>query len=536
MLTFDHTPVIYWALGYALAILMVGLNEKKQFPARVYGLFSILLFFLMRLPAIVFNRELNPDESQMISHALTLFQDPVYWRSVDGTTIGPLSIYPLILPKLFGLPIDYSTIRFTGALFNAATIYFFGRACLLWFGEKTARPAFLIPALFLGFTQEADFVHYSSEQVSLFLLAVCLWLLACISKQNRARLYSFLLGFTAGMIPFAKLQGVPQALVLAAGGAWLAFQLQDRKKSISALLALVAGGLTFPLLTFLWASCFGVLKDLFDFYIFGNVIYAGENNILDIPRLLVQILSLSPDFAVYTLVTLVPAAIALTKIRRPLPGSPGNRFLTVLSLAFALASLYAVTKSGNPFVHYLNYAIYPLAFIFVVSLRYTRLPARLWPALLIGWFAVHDGYTLYTERKLNRFFSTGADRLQKSPVVEELGKYTVPGDKMVIWGWQCRYYVEAQLAQGTTESHSERCIFDHPMRQIYRERYLGDIKRNKPAVFVDVVGKNSLWVQDSATQSYRSFPGLAAYIDQHYTMAGIPDGNRLFIRNDIYNK
>ena len=71
---------------------------------------------------------------------------------------------------------------------------------------------------------------------------------------------------------------------------------------------------------------------------------------------------------------------------------------------------------------------------------------------------------------------------------------------MVVWGWQCVYYVEAQLAQGTAENHSERSIFNHPMRKTYRERYLADMKRTKPAIVLDAVGKNSFWVQNKKTQ------------------------------------
>ncbi len=103
---------------------------------------------------------------------------------------------------------------------------------------------------------------------------------------------------------------------------------------------------------------------------------------------------------------------------------------------------------------------------------------------------------------------------------------------MVVWGWQCRYYVEAQLAQGTAENHSERCIFQHPLQAVYRQRYLRDMKRTRPVVFIDAVGKNSTWVQDVATQGYESFPELAVYIRKNYAYLGRIDDTRLFIRKD----
>jgi hypothetical protein len=103
MITFDSFPPVYWLLGYLLAAIVVFSANYKAVPTKAYLALSMLLLLVMRLPVIVFNRELNPDESQMLSHAITLFQDPVYWRSVDGTTIGPLDNYLLVIPKIVGI-------------------------------------------------------------------------------------------------------------------------------------------------------------------------------------------------------------------------------------------------------------------------------------------------------------------------------------------------------------------------------------------------------------------------------------------------
>jgi purine nucleoside permease len=122
--------------------------------------------------------------------------------------------------------------------------------------------------------------------------------------------------------------------------------------------------------------------------------------------------------------------------------------------------------------------------------------------------------------------------LWESPVVKEIKKRRQKGDYMVVWGWQCVYYVEAQLAQGTAENHSERSIFDLPMRARYRSRYLSDMERTKPVFVIDAVGKNSLWVQNKKTQGIESYPELYQYVRSHYTFAGDFDDTRLYIRND----
>ncbi len=154
------------------------------------------------------------------------------------------------------------------------------------------------------------------------------------------------------------------------------------------------------------------------------------------------------------------------------------------------------------------------------------------PLIVLGWFAAQDALLFLKNRQLNTLVSENATSLPKSPVVRELLSFATPPDRMVVWGWQCRYYVEAQLAQGTAENHSVRCIFQHPLQEVYRERYLSDIMRTKPAVFLDAVGKNSSWVQDVATQGHETFPKLADYIAKHYRYKGMIDGTRLYVRVD----
>ena len=107
---FDSSPFAYWAVIYFFCWLLTWavLTNKFRSPWLFLGA-SFLLLFLLRLSSIVYNQEINPDESQMIAQALTLRYDPVFWRSVDGTTGGPLNTYLLTLVGLFGLPYDYIT-------------------------------------------------------------------------------------------------------------------------------------------------------------------------------------------------------------------------------------------------------------------------------------------------------------------------------------------------------------------------------------------------------------------------------------------
>ncbi|MCE7067612.1 hypothetical protein [Dyadobacter sp. CY326] len=533
MITFDNSPPVYWFIGYVLAAFVIFSAFYKPIPSKIFILSAIILLIFMRLPVIVFNRELNPDESQMLSHAITLFQDPVYWRSVDGTTIGPLDNYLLVIPKLLGFQIDYTSGRIMGLLCAGGAMLFLFLSLKNWFGTSIARKILLAPLLFLAFTQEVDFVHYSSEQLPVFLLSLSIWLLsrASIDSGKLGRNLYFL-GLTAGAIPFAKLQAVPQALVLAASALWIGYQWFRAKKEVRPIILLLLGGLTFPFAVLIWTLAFNVFTDLIDFYLLGNAIYAGGKGILDIPAQFIKIVRLTPDFQIFTLALIVPIIAGFAQVIRNVGVRKADLILPLTIIALLIASIFAVTKSGNDFIHYLNFCIIPWTLLAAYGLSRIEKWSVVFPAILLLWFVGNDAYYFVKERKLNAFVSVEARTLAQSPVVKALKKYSKAGDFMVVWGWQCVYYVEAQLAQGTAENHSERSIFQHAMRERYKSRYLSDMKRTKPAIVLDAVGKNSSWVQNKKAQGITSYPELFRYVQSNYKLIGDFDDTRLYVRKD----
>jgi len=531
MIHFDNCPTVYWLIGYIGAGIVISAAFYKKAPLWLFALSGLTLLLFMRLPAIVLNRELNPDESQMLSHAITLFQDPVYWRSVDGTTIGPLDNYLLIVPRLFGFQIDYTSGRIMGLLCAAGTLLFLLYALKNWFGDFAARISLLVPLLFLSFTQEVDFVHYSSEQLPVFLLTVMLCLLTRFnSESNNESVNSYWLGFTAGAVPFAKLQAVPQAMVLVLGAFWFCYLIYKQKRTYRPALMLILGGLTFPVVTLIWAVYHNVFTDLVDFYLLGNVIYAGGNAKLSIWQQFFKIITLSPDFKAFTLILTIPVILSLLLIFKKLKKI--NLPILLIAISLVLACIYAITKSGNDFVHYLNFYIVPWALLSATGIKKLNKFAIILPLCFLAWVGFSDALSYRRHHTLNQFVSDNATTLAQSPVVKELKKYSKKGDYMVVWGWQCTYYVEAQLAQGTAENHSERSIFQHNMLQTYQSRYISDIQRTKPAIFIDAVGKNSFWVQDRKTQGFENYAALAEYISQHYNFKGTFDDTRLYVRKD----
>ncbi|MCE6988945.1 hypothetical protein [Dyadobacter sp. CY323] len=533
MISFDHSPTVYWFLGYLLAGLVIVSSRLNRVPISLYLVLCMALLVFMRLPVVVYNREINPDESQMISHAITLFQDAVYWRSVDGTTIGPLDNYLLVLPKLLGFQLNYSSGRFMGLLCTAGSLLFLFFSIKNWFGANVARGLILVPLFLLAFTQEIDFVHNSSEQLPIFLLAWNTWLLSRLSTSNRNfTRNAFLIGFVAGTIPFAKLQAVPQAFVIALAAFWFCYLHFRKNNEFRPILTLIAGGLSFPFCVLIWTLSNAVFNDLIDFYILGNMVYAEGATLPQIPSQFIKILALSSDFQLFTL-TIVIAILAgiYFHFKNPDKRREGME-IRFFILMLVLSSIYAITKSGNDFIHYLNFCIIPLTLLAASATARLGKWASVFPLVLLCWFVGNDAFSYAREGMLNKFNSVNARTLGESPVVTELKKYSKKGDYMTVWGWQCVYYVEAQLAQGTSENHTERSIFNHPMRETYRRKFLSDLNRTKPAFILDAVGKNSVWVQNKETQGISSYPELFQYVQMHYKLAGDFDDTRLYVRKD----
>lgn len=537
-LSFDSTPLAWLALGglgWLLVLAIAALSQRETPLTRLWPLFVLGLLAWMRLPLVLFNRELNPDESQVIAHALTLAVDPVFWRSVDGTTIGPLDLYILLLPPAFGLPFDYTMVRLVGLVCIGGTWLFLLLALKNSLGAPGARLASLPLAGLLLFTQNPDLVHYSSEHVPLLLLALALWVGSGIRTSPAPGRY-FLLGLLLGMVPFAKLQGVPLAGVVGLAAAWPLL----RQRRWVPLAALVLGGLTCTALVFAWAASRGLFQDVIDFYIRGNLVYQSNATFGESWALFFRTLGTLPEMTYLLLATLGLGLVGAAWGR-----AGGTPLLGWLGGWMLVATFYAVLKTGNPFGHYLLWLLVPLTLLngWAVG-RLSELPERFKKSALAIPFvvglvsAVLLGQRWTTERVLNRYPSApNANReVPVSALSKEIRQYASGFDRLVVWGWACRYHVETGLAQGTAENHTERCLYEHPMREEYRQRYLADMLLNQPVVFVDAVGPASLWLQDVATQGHEAFPELAALVARYYVYAGTVEDCRLYVRRDRFDR
>ena len=117
---------------------------------------------------------------------------------------------------------------------------------------------------------------------------------------------------------------------------------------------------------------------------------------------------------------------------------------------------------------------------------------------------------------------------RKSEVAKKIREYAQPNERMTIWGWMNHYYVETGLIQGTRQADSDAQISGSKQQDYYLKKYVSDLIRNKPVIFVDAVGPKSFHFNNAA-QRHDNFPIVKAVIDAAYDFVAEIEGVRIYV-------
>jgi hypothetical protein len=376
-------------------------------------------------------------------------------------------------------------------------------------------------------------------------LSGCFWIFSILHRQPRLKAgLIFSLALVAGMVPFAKLQGVPTALLTVAFAAHLIFARSTNKIRDFALLCL--GGISLPALVFGLAVYFDTFDYFWKFYVVGNLEYAGGSSfwskLLGFPVFLKQ--SGQFVFVIFSYLVLVVYTIYILvstqkkKIRSPL--------LFLFSILHLLFAFYSVIKTGYFFSHYLQFLIIPLALFSGVLLESTVIQNTLgtktvgkliysWLAIcliphLVGKVGAVCGVMLENTTTIS--MECLGERLSASDVSQEINRYKRKGEDITVWGWRPAYHLETQAAQGTADVMVYRLLTPSPKQQDYVNKYLLDLERSKPVVFVDEVNVNSFWFSDKLLYSHENTPVIKNFVNKNYVHVSTIQGQRIFVRKD----
>jgi hypothetical protein len=512
----------------------------------------VLIAFILsfRIPLIIYGVQ-NIDESLWIATAKTLSQDLRPWVSAETGTGGPLIPISLIPLKIFNVPIDHGTLKLMSGvvmILNVALLYM-GFTRLIGLG--LARLVILFLATAVAVMRTSDMIAYNSEHIVILLLCISFYLLSRLYRSGAGK-YNYrivALGFALGLVPYAKLQGAPMALLMGLVACLITYMTLD----IKSLRLLIISALAPTILVLLIVYLTGGLNEFWLSYIKNNLFYATavENNNLTNRWNVLKEIIFQPDELqfffyscfVFILIGLFIILIALRKISRE------NKIMILLSLLFLFVSMYCIAAPGRPFGHYLLLMLIPLtmvvAFILhsICSIIKINWNERKLSIFLIRFFASALFICITSLYFFKKEFTFRPQYLVKAreyydgfclhgDVVAILNRYYEPGDKMAIWGWGTGLFEGTKYLMGTRDGATPLQIETGPLQAHYLRRYLKDLQVNKPKIFVETISPSFFRFDDRSKSGFENFPLIANYIKTDYNFEGEIGTARYFFRKD----
>jgi hypothetical protein len=521
--------------------------------------------FSCRWPFLLCPVYFNPDEAYFSSCGITLWHDPVFWRTISACTSGPLNIYPLLIPKVLGFSFGYASARMVALLLVVAAI-----SCLYFTARKfmclmLARMSVLPVLTFFAFAVHQNFIHYGSEYVSLFLLSASMLALAgFVSSPHRHTWMIFAAGIILGAVPLAKLQAIPLGVVIGLSGLLVLWDckspLGNRLKDCAIY---AAGVMVVPLFFFFMTTATGCFEHMLDSYLIANVSYAKQGlslaaSIDAFPGFLAK----SKMFSVWFGFQLA-AGLLLLIVVLWLGGMKGfNPFsvkLLVFSAVFLIVAVFSVIAPGRQFVHYLLFLTVPSALWLMActacfgqwakSLKKTHCIQAVINLLMVGVVSVVATLLLNEPAEgrplgyLQRFMAYPG-----TPAGNAIRNLGQSGKSLAVWGWMNELFIETDMWSATSDgvlvyswigTASPEDKFEilpdylDAVPGYFKNLYIADLVKNNPPVFVDAVSPRGYIFHDRSLYGYETFPPLAAFVDGNYHLITEVDGVRIFIRNDL---
>ncbi|HMD69782.1 MAG TPA: hypothetical protein VKF41_00480 [Bryobacteraceae bacterium] len=560
---------------------------------------------LCRFPLLL-KEASNPDESQFLAAAHKLFFDPVFFRSLDCGTTGPFNVYPLMLPALVGVSPDYASGRLLAILLIFLSLYFLYRAIAQAGPDYVARLAILPAFGFFSVVAYPDFVHNSSEHVSLPLISLALFAgLRCVRDPRRHALPLIGLGALAATAYFAKQQSVPIVAAAAAVAMACVYVNREARRWWRPIALLAAGFAPLPLLNAWICAATGTWHDFVTVYVFGNIRYAqtSQKFLDELPRFAALLPSTRESRFLVVAFLVACAVAAYAVVRRPTQnrfrllleigavsaavvavssrivstsglsagwpcvavffataaavaflvteafGGDRERFwLGLMSAAVLAASVFSMYIAHRMFTHYLLLMVIPLCATMgwmllrqLSSAERSRLPgaqaagpaARL-PGLpfVILFLALFAGYSLCLRRNAMANFESYHPETMVSPEARFIQSLTRPGPTLAIWGWHHDLYVRAGRPPALRDSSIGNELVSQAAGEYYRRRYLTDMRRHRPDMFVDALKVSCCWV-DNPGNRFELVPAIKSYIDSNYIQVADRWDLRFFLRRDL---
>ena len=479
---------------------------------------------------------LNPDEAQMISNAIGLFNKNFNIFEFDGTTSGLLNSFILLWPLILNLEITFLTAKLTLIFLISSIAYILFK--IIFAQTKNFKTTFLLffsSLIFFLFTKDPDFSHYSSELLSTLILISVYWIVKKDEKISYSKIYlsSFLLGLTF----FAKIQFYPVAFIILCLINYDLFIKKNYKIIINSFLYFFS---SFALVLIIFIIS-GNLKDfLYNNFLFVfNFIQSSQSE-----KILFETVTKSQDKLSSTIVSgfkdhlfqnlifhslylyfiifiLLISKIISTK-KRSLLFSRDIIKISIIIVSF----IFVILIPGKLHRHYLL-ALFPFVPLVLsqIIFSYEKMNIKIfskyisYSSMILIVLLLFSGFTedkkFYSQKFKFENFSIENIHF-KSPRIFDYIFEDNRNKKLYIWGWNPEWYVFSYLPSAARETISEKQIETSKNREYYRKRLMKDLEKNNPNLIVDFVKKKS-FRYNKPSQSINSFNELKVFINTNYS-------------------
>jgi hypothetical protein len=503
-------------------ILWLGLFGAAVYPAVTKSEFTaekwwkhLSVFYIVfaiclvtwRLRPLLYDGEINVDESQVLFQALRYELDPIPWRSVDGGSGGPLYTWAVCWAPIFGLKFDYFVARVTSLI----CVFAMMAGITVTLGELVTRRLallFSVPTItMLLASLNLDYLFFSSEQLPSAIMAWAICLIALQTKRSSARI-GYLIGVLTGSLPFCKIQAGPAALYLWAAAATV--EILNAGGVFAArrgLGSLVLGGISVPALILVPVAASGSWNEFTDLYLRAALGYKSSTSQAEGPNVgnFIMLLKSIPEFFSHLIVVSgITCVLLFYTAPRFIAGSLRSKSLAVSVFGFGWILAYSIYRTGFLFPHYTQFLIIPCVLagfapaIFVAG--FTVMQSRvLAGAVIVLVTLVQVPSAIKEFKSQKRFIGDWGSGVQ--PIGEALRKLVTPGQTMQVWGYAPKFHVFSGIPPATRFATTVPLLYTDPAFAPFKQRildlFIQDFEKSKPALFVDA--PDEFWFPDPST-------------------------------------
>jgi len=494
--------------------------------------FLVLFLILLRVPSSMYPAELNVDESQMLSQGMKFLVDPVPWRSVDSNSSGPGNSYIFTLLFLLGFEPGYVLAHWVATALACMQVLL-AYATLLRIASRGVAVIIVVPLLAVyGFSYDQNLLAYSSELLPAVLLSCGFYYFVRWWTASKVLLI-FVSGVAIGATLMCKSQAAPIAGLTSmaiVGAILLGLPGRSLRVRMIHVVAHGAGAVLPTGLVLAVVAQAGAIQEFWYSYILGNVAYAGAESwsatIGDAGVLFTDI-RVQP-FLALCLFGILAFAAGLRRGKYSMVSRQDWVLLGTLAV-YAGAALLAICRPGTFFLHYISFLVFPAACLAGAALARTEESKRkasfamaaavaiLAAPLNVWLYAVHSTVLVRQQARPGE-----TSNRQIAAIVREARKRDNV-DSVTIWGWAPGVHVLSGIPPATRDAVGYYQIGDNqfkgPLQDHFRERFVSDLRRAKPDMFIDAVVPGTFradsWTDNDGFESYSA---LKTFVAEHYDL------------------